>query len=439
MAKLKRKLGLFGATNVGLGATIGAGIFILSGIASGIAGPAVIISFMVAGIAVFFTAMSTAELSSFITEAGGSYIFTQKAFGKFWGYFVGWMQSFDYIVGASAVSIGFAAYLAYFLDTPMTQGEMILVGAGVPLLLTLINLRSVTEASETNSFFVVLKVIALITFILIGTNYLLNTGDMSNYRPFFPNGIEGMLSGASIVFFAYVGFNTIAVIAEEVNEPKKTLPKAIFLSFGISILLYIGVIAITIGLVNWRVLGTSDAPIELALLTIKSSPSVLYFVSLSALFAITSVILSSILGGSRMIFAMARENILPDTLARVSKKGVPFVAVLLNGLAISLIVIVVKADLRWLASVFNFGTLLTYVFINWSALKLRNKMPEVERHFQVPLFPLPPILGILTCTGLMFYLNHTAILFATIWLSLGLLIYIYSDKIKPYIQNMKEK
>jgi APA family basic amino acid/polyamine antiporter len=205
MTELRRTLGFWGATGIGIGAIIGTGIFVLIGIASGIAGPAVILSFMIAGLVALLTGLSTAELSSFIHESGGSYIYTTKAFGAFPGFVVGWMKSFDYIVGASAVSVGFAAYFAYCVSIPATTGTLVIVATLWPLILMLLNLKGIREASWTNNLLVALKVLALLIFILVGATALLTSGNYSNFHPFFPEGISGVMSGAAIIFLPSSG------------------------------------------------------------------------------------------------------------------------------------------------------------------------------------------------------------------------------------------
>lgn len=430
MPQLKRSLGLLGATNVSIGAIIGAGIFVLSGVASGIAGPAVILSFMIAGATAFLTALSSAELSSFITEAGGSYIYADKAFGKFWGFLVGWTKSFDYIVGASAVSIGFATYFAYFIGIPAMQNVIIIVGAALPLLFMLLNLKGTKEASSANNLLVILKVTALVLFIIVGGFFIFSSGDYSNYHPFFPRGFAGMLSGAAIIFFAFIGFNTVTVLSEEIKNPEKTVPRAIMLAFGVSTLLYIGVSAVEVGLLNWKIIGTSSAPLEVSMRVATNNFFLLKFISISALFATASVVMASILGGSRALFAMARQHVIPLSLARVSKNGVPFFTVLITGVVIALIVIVTRGNLEWLASVFNFGTLLTFFFINLSAVRLRQKMPYADRTFKIPLYPVPPVLGLLFCFILALYLNLNAIMFAGAWIAIGMMAYYYNKKRK---------
>lgn len=426
MPELKRSLGIWGAASVSIGAIIGAGIFVLIGVASGLAGPAVILSFLIAGITAFLTALSSAELSSFITEAGGSYIYAQKAFGNFWGFLVGWTKSFDYIVGASAVSLGFAAYFAYFLGIPPAGSIIIIVAAALPLLLMLINLKGISEASGTNNLLVGLKVTALALFIIAGCFFLFSRWDFSNYHPFFPNGVAGTLSGASIIFFAFVGFNTITVLSEEVKNPEKNVPKAIMLAFAISTSLYIGVSVVAVGLVNWKLLGTSSAPLEVALKAATNNVYLLKFISVSALFATASVVMASILGGSRALFAMARQRVIPGFFARISNNGVPTLTVMITGVAIAIIAL--QGNLEWIASVFNFGILMTFLFINLSAVRLRKKMPDANRTFRVPFYPVPPILGVLSCIVLVFYLNKNAIIFGGAWVVIGVAAYYFNTK-----------
>jgi basic amino acid/polyamine antiporter, APA family len=423
MAELQRTLGVWSAAAVSIGAIIGAGIFVLIGVASGIAGPSVILSFILAGLVALFTALSAAELSSFITDSGGSYIYTHHAFGRFWGFLVGWMQSADYIIGASAVSIGFAGYLIYFLHVPQTTAALILIGCLLPLLLGIVNLKGMRDAAGINAALVLLKIIALVLFIAVGTWYLITTGSTGNYTPFFPNGISGMFHGAAVIFFAFVGFNTVTVIAEEVKNPVRNVPRALFIAFAVSATIYVAVSIVATGLVNWSVLATSDAPLESALMVATQNPLVLGYVSIAALFATASVVMASIFGGSRAIFAMARQNLLPSALKRVSPGGVPYVSVILVSVAMSAIVLLSGGDLATLAQVFNFGTLMTFFFINVSLIKLRWDEPGADRGFKVPLYPLTPILGVISCALLIAYLNRFALIFGVIWIAIGLFIF----------------
>jgi APA family basic amino acid/polyamine antiporter len=437
MAELKRTLGVWQAAAVSIGAIIGAGIFVLIGVASGLAGPALVLSFVLAGLAALFTALSAAELSSFITESGGSYIYTHHAFGRFWGFIVGWVQTADYVIGASAVSIGFAGYLIYFLHIPSTTTAIIIIAFLLPMALMLINLRGMREAAGMNSIMVFLKIIALIIFIGIGAWFIVSHGPSGTYTPFFPNGISGMLHGAAIIFFAFVGFNTVTVIAEEVKDPVRNVPRALLIAFVVCAALYIGVSIIAIGLVDWSVLAKSDAPIETALRVATQNSFVLAYVSIAALFATASVVLSSIFGGSRALFAMARQNLLPHPLSRISRNGVPYISVVVVSVVMAAIVIVSGGNLATLAQVFNFGTLLTFFFINMSLVKLRWDNPEAIRGFRVPAYPLTPVLGILSCALLLVYLSQYALIFGVIWIAIGILI--FEANLKDFKKRVEAK
>ena len=428
MAELRRTIGFWGATGIGIGAIIGTGIFVLIGVASGIAGPAVILSFIIAGFVALLTGLSTAELSSFIHESGGSYIYTTKAFGAFPGFVVGWMKSFDYIVGASAVSVGFAAYFTYFVGIPATTGTLVILATVWPLVLMLLNVKGIQEASRANNLLVALKILALLIFIVVGAAALIASGNYSNYHPFFPKGFSGVMSGAAIIFFAFIGFNTIAVMAEEVKNPEKNVPRAILFAFAVCTIIYIGVSLVAVGIVNWEALGSSRAPLEFALKNITDNIFILQFVAISALFATTSVIMASIMGGSRALFAMARQGVLPKVLSTISRQSVPVFTILLSGFIISGIVLVTDGNLDWLASLFNFGTLLTFFFINLSLLRLRKLMPDAKRSFKVPLYPYTPIFAMISCIVLAFYLNANAVITAFFFLVIGIVVYYLNKR-----------
>lgn len=430
MSELKRTLGVFGAASMSIGAIIGAGIFVLIGVSAGMGGPGVIVSFLVAGITALFTALSAAELSSFITETGGSYIYTQKAFGDFLGFLVGWIRSFDYIVGAGCISLGFAGYFSSFFGIPSGRGEMIVIAIILSLLLMLINIKGISEASGVTSILVILKITALAIFIIMGGFFLFVEKDFSNYHPFSPNGIGGILSGASIVFFAFVGFETIGMLAEEVKNPERNVPKAIMLAFLISTFLYIGVSIVAVGLVNWKILEISTAPLETALKVATSNIFIIKFVSISALFATASVVMTSILGSSRGLFAMARQGMIPRSLAKISKRGVPTFTIIIAGVGISLIAVL--GNIKWIASVSNFGNLITYIFINLSLVRLRKKSPDANRIFKVPFYPISPILGIMSCIILLFFLNKNAIIFGGTWILIGIATFHIYKKLKNW-------
>ncbi len=220
-------------------------------------------------------------------------------------------------------------------------------------------------------------------------------------------------------------------MAEEIKDPEKNVPKAILFAFAVCTLIYIGVSIVAVGVVNWQLLGTSSAPLEFALKTVTDNIFILQFVAISALFATTSVIMASIMGGSRALFAMARQGVLPKVLSTISRQNVPVFTILLCGIIISGIVLLTGANLEWLASLFNFGTLLTFIFINLSLLRLRKTMPDVKRPFKVPLYPYTPVFAMIGCIILAFYLNANAIITACFFLAVGIVVYYVNKKGKP--------
>lgn len=428
MTELKRELGLVGATNIGIGNIIGAGIFVLSGMAAGLAGPGVVLSFVIAGFITLLTALSCAELSSFITDTGGPINYAKKAFGTFWGYLVGWMSIFDYVVGAAAVSIGFGAYLLLLLAVPVNTILIVAIATALPLALLVLNSRGIKEAAGLNSVMVLVKIIGLLVFIVVGAACILSSGDFSNYAPMFPNGLSGIFSGTAIVFFAFIGFNTITTVSEEVKDPGRTIPRAILLSVTISTLLYVAVAAVEVGLVRWDILGGSPAPLEVALGAATSSALLVDLIAFSAMLAISSVVMSSLMGSSRSLLAMARQKTLPSALSRISKNGVPKVTVITSGVAIASIVLMTGGNIEWLASAFNFGTLLTFIVINLSLIRLRTTMPDHPRSFRVPLCPYVPALAIVFSIILIGFLNLNAVLITSAWIALGLAIYVFYQR-----------
>jgi APA family basic amino acid/polyamine antiporter len=423
MAKLKKNVGLWGATSVGVANIIGAGIFVLSGVAAGLAGPAVILSFLVAGFVALLTALSAAELSSFIVETGASYAFTKRAFGRFWSFLVGWFKYFDYIVGAAAVSVGFAAYFTAMFG--LTGQEALFLSAiGIPIVFTVLNLIGIRESAYATSVMVLIKVFVLVLVVMLGGLYLAGHFSISNYVPFFPMGLNGMLNGSAIIFFAFLGFNTVSMLSEETRDPKRTIPKALLLAFGISFALYVMIAFLEIGLLDWRALGASASPIADLAATITSNRAFFDLVSFSALIATGSVLLSSIIGGTRASFAMGRDNLIPGQFDYVSRRfGTPWVSVIVGGAIIVALAGIFFSDIDMIASIVNFGTLFTYLFVHLSVLRLRKAEAGTERLFRVPLFPLLPAAGAVSCVLMMYYLSDEAKIISTAWAIVGLAVY----------------
>ena len=435
MAKLKRNIGTFGAASVGIANIIGAGIFVLSGVAAGIAGPAVILSFLIAGIIAMLTALSAAELSSFITETGASYAYTKKAFGRFWSFLVGWFKYFDYMVGGAAVSVGFAAYLTSLFGLE-GMWPILVSSISLPIILGVLNILGVKEATRATSIMVLIKIFAISLLLMIGGFYLMQHFDVGHYTPFFATGFGGMLNGAAVIFFVFIGFNTVTMMSEETKNPQKTIPKALMLAFAVTFVLYMCVAFLMIGILDWHDEVNDAHPLGSIASIVSDNQMFFDFISFSALIASGSVVLSSILGGTRASFAMGRDHLLPHHFEKISKRfSTPYFSIIVGCTIIVVFAGVFYNNIDTIASIVNFGSLFTYLFVNLSLIKLRKLEPNIQRPFKVPLYPIVPILGAISCVGLMYFLSDSAKIVSIVYAVIGLLIFFFIYR-KPKATSM---
>jgi basic amino acid/polyamine antiporter, APA family len=427
MRKFKRELTLFDLVDIGISQIIGVGIFVVIGIASGIAGPSVILAFWIAGFIALLTALTTAELSSIITETGSSYAYAKMAFGKFFGFLVGWMRYFDNVVSISAVALGFSAYLISFFFPHFTQSIFIISSIVLIILLTIPNILGAKITSRISSILVLIKLSALSFLIFTGMFYLLGNFDKSKFVPLFPNGFSSTLTASSLVFFAFLGFQTVAMASEEAKNPKRDVPLAIIISLLICSLIYIAVAIVSVGSVDWKILGSLDHPLSYVAQKITNNEYASLFVTFGALVATASVALTSIYSSSRTIFALSRDNLLPKTFAKISEKfRTPITSVLVSSLLS--ILIVLSGSINFVVSIVSFGSLFNFIFTNLSLIKIKKKIKK-RPAFELPFHPLIPIAGTISCFILMFFLENSAKIAGTIWLLIGILIYLMREKI----------
>lgn len=384
---LKREVGLFGATALGIGAIIGSGIFIVTGIVAGIAGPAMIFSVIIAGLIAVFSALSIAELAAWLPEEGGTYAYAQRLISPFAGFIAGWIWIFSNIFVGAAVALGFAHYFVALVPEIPVKGIAVIVC----LLFIALNYTGLKESILFNDILVTVKVLILLFFIGFGLAFI----SPANFTPFIPGGPGGILSGAALIFFAYTGFARVTLMAEEIKNPSQTIPRAIYLALGISTAIYLLAGIVAIGLAGAPALADSGSPLADAIARTGSSGSVI-LISAGAMVATASVLLTTILGISRIVFSMARKNDLPGFLGRIHPRfGTPHYAILITGAG--MISALLLADLALVVAVSTFAMLVFYLIANIAALRL----PPEHRRYQKGV----PVIGMLSCAGLIIFLS----------------------------------
>jgi APA family basic amino acid/polyamine antiporter len=404
MGELKRSLGLFDTVSLSLGAIIGAGIFAVTGVASQISGPSLLFSVMIAGIIAALTGVSASQLVKAFPVEGGEYEFAYRTLSPFFAFLSGWMWCLNKIVSDSVIALGFANYVSLFLPLQIKIIAIIAVAAAAA-----INYFGISATGRAMNLLTITKVSILLFFVFAGI-FNIKT---SNYFPFFPNGVSGMLEASAIIFFAYVGFIRPIYVVEEIRDPEKNIPKGIFLGLAISALIYFLVMFVAIGLVGSSMLGSTDSPIALAMNAINL-PFGVPLIIFGAIVATFSVLLGDVLGLSRMVFAMGRRGDLPKWFGHVEKRsGTPRNAVLLSGLAIA--VPLLFFDLRGLVQVASFLILVYFSLLNFSATRLGNSPRKIS---------IISIMGILSTLTLAFSLSLLSISIGFLLISSGIIYFL---------------
>jgi APA family basic amino acid/polyamine antiporter len=467
-SELSKTLNVMDLIVIGIGAVIGTGIFTIVGIAaqggpeSLGAGPALIISMVIAAIACVFAALCYSEFASMIPVAGSAYTYTYATMGEFMAWMVGWILMLEYAIGNITVASAWTGYLFQLLKgfsnvlpawvvnppiwlindyrsaTVICQRDhldpnvviphlfgVIPISINIPaifivVLLTMLLIRGVKESTKMAGVMVAINLLVIFSFIAVGAFYV----KPENWVPFAPNGFHGVFMGAFLIFFAYIGFDAISTTAEETKNPQKDLPIAILGTLLVCTILYVVVSLVLTGMIPF---GQIDfqAPIAHAMRFVGQD-RLAGFISVGALAGLTSVLLIYQLGTTRILYAMTRDGFLPKSMKAVHKKyHTPHVLTWLSGLIV--IVGSLFMDINISAELCNFGTFTSFIIVCVAVLILRKTDPDRHRPFRVPFSPLFPILGIVTCGGLMIYslqnLKTSAILFP-LWLLIGLMIYV---------------
>jgi APA family basic amino acid/polyamine antiporter len=441
-SQLNRAVGLLDLTALGIGAIIGTGIFVILGEAIGDAGPAIILSFIAAGVTCAFSALSYAELASSIPVSGSAYTYGYATMGELLAWIIGWDLILEYGVSVAAVAVGWGQYFNELLDTlfglslpdalaspPGDGGSFNLPAVFIVLAITALLILGVRESARANAVMVVVKIAIVILFIVLAF-----TGfESSNLKPFNPEGLGGVWTAASVIFFAYIGFDAISTSGEEVKRPARDLPIAIITSLAVCTLLYILVSTAAVGALPYTKLDGQEAPLAYVLDTLGFSWGAT-LISFGALVAITSVVLTILYGQTRIMFAMCRDGLLPRSFAKISeKRRTPVRITATFGLLIA--VLAAFVPLEEIAKLVNIGTLFAFVITNIGVIVLRRTRPDLERGFRVPFVPLFPLIGAVLAIFLMKYLERDTWIRFGVWLAIGFAIYFLYGRRHSLLQR----
>jgi APA family basic amino acid/polyamine antiporter len=465
---LKRSLGPWALTAMGIGAIIGTGIFVLTGVASATrAGPSLTLSFVVAGVVSALAALCYAEVSSKIPISGSAYTYTYATLGEFLAWIIGWDLVLEYALGAATVSIGWSGYFANIMHqwgipiSPLwangphwglagqagTSGYANLPAAAIILVITALLAKGTRESGTVNAIIVAVKVAIVLFFIVIGVghinpaNYHLPPGGLAGMGGYFPFGWTGMLGGAAFIFFAYIGFDAVSTTAEEAKNPGKDLPFGIIMSLAICTILYIIVVAILNGMVPFYKLNVAF-PVAFAMNYVGLGWAGV-IISLGAIAGLTTVLLVMMFGQSRIFYAMSRDGLIPPSFTRIHPTWrTPIFSTVFFGICIAAIAAFTPINI--VGSLTNMGTLSAFILVSLAVPVLRRRHPDLKGAFTLPFGPyLIPILSAVTALGLIYYLkvgNPVAWgffpivwLWFLIWLAAGLLFYFVYGRHKSTV------
>ena len=424
-------MGLFQLTMLGVGATIGTGIFIVLTQAVPKAGPGVVLSFAIAGVTAGLTALCYAELASTIPVSGSSYSYAYATLGELVAYLVGWCLLLEYGVSASAIAVGWGQYLnEMFVDVfgwrmpdaisepPGHGGYFNLPSVVLVAMCCLLLLRGARESATINAIMVVTKILILLIFIVIAFSAF----DPANLKPFAPFGIAGIGAAASTIFFSYIGLDAVSTAGEEVKDPRRTLPLAIIFALLLVTGLYVLVALAGIGAQPWTAFAGQEAGLAVILRNLTGANWGSLLISIGAVISIFSVTLVVIYGQTRILFAMGRDGMLPALFYRVDPRTLtPVHNTIIVGIFIAALAAFVPLDI--LADLTSMGTLVAFAVVSTGVIVLRRTQPDLPRGFKVPFYPVAPILSVGFCLYLIYSLPaHTFLLFA-VWLAVALVVY----------------
>ena len=436
----RRSLGLLDATMVGMGAMIGAGIFVLTGLAADIAGPAAILVFVLNGVVTGFTALSYAELAAAIPESGGGYAFVKEVYSEFVSFLMGWMLWFAYMIAGALYALGFGSNMLEFLHVlgfavPETLGlgpvtlpaGATVLGLLIVVLLVGLNALSTSASGGAETVVTIVKILILLLFAGFGAF----AADVGEFDPLFTKGAVRILPAMGLTFIAFEGYDLIATVTEEVKNPKENIPKAIFYSLAATIVIYLLVVFVAIGTLGAEALGgAGETAIAQAAEGFMPRFPVLgtgaSIIAFGAVFSTVSALNAVVLASSRVAFAMGREGQLPAVGRIHHRFGTPLRAVVAS--AGVMLLAVAFAPIEQVGNLSSLFFLLSFVVVNGSVIKLRRERPNLTRPYEMPLYPLPPVLGIVLNLVLGAFIDPRIWAVGVGWLVLGGLVYLLLEQ-----------
>lgn len=432
---LRRTFGVFQLTMISVGATLGTGILVILGEAVPIAGPAVWLAFILAGITALLSAVSYAEMAGMVPVSGSSYSYSYATLGEGVAWVCGWCLVLEYAVSVAAVAVGAADYVnetlrIFGLELPasLSAGPGIAESPGgvinlsaliVVLLATVLLMRGAKESGIVNTIIVFVKLGILVFFAIVAFTAF----KAGNFEPLLPMGAAGVTAAASSVFFSYIGFDAASTAGEEAKNPKRDLPRAIILSMVIVTTMYVLVAVAAIGARQWQWFETAKAPLVQIVHELTQSNLAVFIFAASAVLAILSVVITVLYGQSRILLTMSRDGMVPRVFGIVSPRtGTPLVGTLVTGVLVAITAALIP--LGELANATSIGTLFAFCLVNIAVIYLRVKRPDLPRSFKVPFGPVIPILGSLACAFLMVNLGGTTWIVFGLWMVVGFVVYL---------------
>jgi APA family basic amino acid/polyamine antiporter len=460
---LRRTLGPLALASLGIGAIVGAGIFVLSGVAAQHTGPALVLSVILSGVGCAFAGLCYTEFASMIPVAGSAYTYSYATIGEFLAWIIGWDLILEYAVGATTVSIGWSGYLVSFLrrtlhipfpaelsrspweTVKLVDGTLVhpyfnLPAAFIVALITTLLIIGIRESANFNSFIVLVKLGVVVMFIVVGALYV-NRG---HWHPFLPAnqgifgefGFTGVLRGAGIIFFAYIGFDAVSTAAQEARHPERDMPIGILGSLGICTILYIAVVLVLTGLMPFRQLNVPD-PLALAIDSTAARWWLSPIVKLGALLGTTAVILVMMLGQTRVFYSMAHDGLLPKAFGRIHARfRTPYISTALTGVCVALAGGLLP--LRIVGELVSIGTLLAFVIVSASVMVMRRAHPEIRRPFRTPLVWVVGPLAMIVCSAQMLGLPRDTWIRLFVWMATGLIVYFSYSRGHSALQSAEK-